>query len=447
MFGTTAIPVCVLTFTLGTLSFWKTFPGHHFEQATGPKQRSRCGSLVRRVKPLFLSPGAWQNRRNRRVQLPSVTLPRILPIEKSTNPQMTRTAYVHLGYGFGAEGYRERFRRGLVPDEVPYGIHHAERLGWTLLYSEDHAEGTLTRFVRRALNSVLRFDLIHAWRNRHQMAKADIVWTMEERQGLAVLCLGRIGPTPPVLLQVIWLFDQWKSFGQVRRLLLRRLLRHAARVTVHSANYVTQAQGELDLGVKPLLMPFGISGETFPSRVGSQPAHTPIRVLAMGSDRTRDWTTLLAAFGSDPRFEVVAISPQLTPERVAGYNNLTVPVNPPMNKFVEWYGWADVVVIPMVPNLYSGITVALEATRQGVAVVSSRTGGVPTYLAENEAVYVDPEDPMAMKEAVLGLNDEKRAAVVARAQARFASEDYTTAGMAERYAMLSSQVLRDASPA
>ena len=161
----------------------------------------------------------------------------------------------------------------------------------------------------------------------------------------------------------------------------------------------------------------------------------------MGSDATRDWETFLNAFAGDPRFSVIAISPHLSPESLSDAVNLTIPVSPSMKEFRDFYAWADVVVIPMVPNLYSGITVALEAARCGVPVVSSRTGGVPTYLGEDEAVFVDPLDAAALREAVLTLNEERRAELSHRALSRFKAEDYTTRGLAGRYIRLSEQIL------
>ena len=355
---------------------------------------------------------------------------------------MKRRAYVHLGYGFGAEQYREKYYQGQAPDLTPYGIHHAESMGWDVRYSVDHAESTVERFVRRALNSALGFDPVHAWRNRKAAADADVVWTMEERQGLALLCLGLVQHVPPVILQIVWLFDQWNGFGPVRKACLRKLLPRAARITVHSRRYL-EAVKQLDLEVDPVLLPFGISSDSFLSAAAVSPRHSPVHVLAMGSDATRDWKTFLDAFAGDERFNVVAISPNLSPETSAYASNVTVPVKPSMREFAGFYQWADVVVIPMVPNLYSGITVALEATRCGVPVVSSRTGGIPTYLSEDEAVYVEPLDAAALRETVLNLSEERRADVVQRARIRFEAEDYTTCGLAGRYIQLSEQILRE----
>ena len=115
--------------------------------------------------------------------------------------------------------------------------------------------------------------------------------------------------------------------------------------------------------------------------------------------------------------------------------------NRPWRSFRECYRWADFVVIPMSKNLYSGITVALEATSMGVPVVSSETGGVPTYFDSDEVLYVAPDDADAMREGVLQCLDEQRRSFVEHAQRRFAEENYSSKGMAQRYVRLSQGIL------
>ena len=116
-----------------------------------------------------------------------------------------------------------------------------------------------------------------------------------------------------------------------------------------------------------------------------------------------------------------------------------------MQEFRELYRWADVVVVPMVSNLYSGITVALEATSLGVPVVSSDTGGIPTYFSPEEMIYVPPSDPVALRDRVLGCSAEELLGYVQRAQAHFRKQDYSTRGMAARYVELSQRLLGPAS--
>lgn len=316
-------------------------------------------------------------------------------------------------------------------------------MGWRLTYSVDEPETFVGNFFRRALIKLLGFDIVHAYHNRRLITSADIVWTMEEVQFLAVCALPFVVPgTRRVRLigQTVWLFNKWKTFSSTRCAMLRRLLLRADALTFHSKQYLDIVRA-LVPGSEPMLLPFGISLDSFPWSEPDIRLHTPRRILAMGSDPTRDWNTLLEAFGNDDRFEIVIICGWLTDTAASQYKNLRVPRNPTMREFRDLYGWADVVVVPMVTNLYSGITVALEATSLGVAVVSSNTGGIPTYFSEDEVVYVPPSDPAALRDRVLSCTTEELHGFVQRAQRRFQQQDYSTHGMAARYIQLSERLL------
>lgn len=110
-----------------------------------------------------------------------------------------------------------------------------------------------------------------------------------------------------------------------------------------------------------------------------------------------------------------------------------------IDTFQALYRWADIVVVPMRENRFSGITVALEATANGKPVVASRTGGVPTYFGEDAVRYVPPGDPAALRDALaMPAGDAYRYAVAA--QAMFCENDYSLVGLMRRYATLSGQV-------
>ena len=353
------------------------------------------------------------------------------------------SAYVHLGYGFDAERYRQLYEKGLAPDPVPYGFHHATEFGPRVTYSTDHGESKILRLMRRAGQKLLGFDLIHAYRNRSKISEADVIWTMEEKQYLAVLFLARLIPSlrnKKVFGQTIWLFDRWKRMHWIKRFFLAHLIRSAAALTVHSRNYVGLPELAAS-SIHTLLLPFGVSQDSFPLNTQVRDRQNPIRILSMGTDPTRDWKTLLAAFGNDERFEVIVITKALSPDDLSSYNNISIKDKPTIQTFQDSYNWADFVVVSMSTNLYSGITVALEATSMGVPVVCSATGGVPTYFDPGEVLYVRPQNPEELREAVLNCQDDQRAALVQRAQRRFAAEDYSTRGMAWRYVQLSQQML------
>ena len=78
------------------------------------------------------------------------------------------------------------------------------------------------------------------------------------------------------------------------------------------------------------LLSFGISQDSFPFTTQFQERHTPIRILSMGTDATRDWTTFLSAFGNDDRFEVIVITRSLSDATLSAYSNVAPRREPTM---------------------------------------------------------------------------------------------------------------------
>jgi glycosyltransferase involved in cell wall biosynthesis len=339
---------------------------------------------------------------------------------------------------FDVSLWKEQFRRGLVADETPYGFHLAQGEDCNVVFGRPWGNSFLTRAVRR----ILGFDLIHVWRNWDLVSSSDVVWTVTETEYLSVLFIPWLqGKKPPKLIaNNIWIFDQWKSLSPIRRALYGALLKDVSVIAVHSKQYIPIICRIVpDADVR--LVYFGVSSDSFPltpPRQSREPG--PLRIFAAGGDRSRDWETLLKAFGNDDRFDVtLAIRDpvlDLTP-----YRNVKAPKFDSIARFHESYRLADFVVVPMVENLYSGITVALEATALGAAVISSNTGGVPTYFSPDEVIFVPPGNPNMLRQAALDADLDARRAMAARAQRRFVENDYTSAGHARRYLTLSREIL------
>ncbi|SON56219.1 Glycosyltransferase [Hartmannibacter diazotrophicus] len=344
--------------------------------------------------------------------------------------------HVQLNYGLDAEKYAARHAAGLVADVAPYGFHHARQFEKEVTFSRDRDEGRLGSVIRRAIRRAAGLDFLHAWHNRKAILEADVVWTMIDSDYLAVaaLCIltGR-KRRPAIIGNNVWLFEHLEHFGPLRRWLYRRLIRRVDLLTVHSRNYLPIA-AEFVPDARTELMYFGISCATFvPTRPRDETEHSAIRIVAAGNDPTRDWPTVLAAFAGDPRFELVIVSNKVRDADVAAFDNVRLPRNPTMAEFKDLYEWADFTVVPMRENKYSGITVALEAAAMGGCVVSSRTGGVPTYFDEGEVLYCRPGDPDDLRNVVVACTAEKRRAVAEKGRQRFLDSGYCTEDMIRRY--------------
>lgn len=349
--------------------------------------------------------------------------------------------YVHLGHGLDAQHHAQRFRVGLEVDDSPYGFAQARSLGLSIRHSTDAEERPLQRWGRRVLKRLLGFDLIHAWRNRHQWQSADVIWTVQESEWLAIVALGCLGVRrPPVVANSVWLFDQWPQLGPLRRGLYRQLAARAEQLTVHASAARAAARRALP-GVPVRLLRFGVASQRFdpppPPQAGPQWPARPLRLFAPGSDSSRDWASLLKAVGGDPRFELVLMTRHAAAQRLAArWSNVRLLPWAGLPSLLSAYDACDLVVIPMRPNNYSGITVALEAAWRQRPVLAARTGGVEDYLGAQGAAWYAPGDVAGLRQALLDCRPDTLEQLQQTARKAVAARDCSTQGMLMRYLAL-----------
>jgi glycosyltransferase involved in cell wall biosynthesis len=327
----------------------------------------------------------------------------------------------------------------------PYGYHYAQGDGWSVVCSEDGQEGPLTELVRRTLGRLLGFDLLHVWRNRDGLRSADVVWTHTEREHLAALLILRLSrsPSPKLLAQCVWLFDNWGNLPTVKRALYRHLLSYADIITTQSPE---------DLSVARTLFPTHrtacvLSGGAveWMSKPRDEPIHRPARLAALGNDVHRDWITLVRAFGGRHEYELAIATRQLTQRQLRNASNLRLVEARTEADIRQLYQWADIVVVPLKHNRHaSGITVTFEGTISGLPVVVTDTGGLRAYFSENEITYVPLNAPDAMRAAVDSLCADRvgRLAMVANAQRRMLTGELTKQGYAKRHRRLTEDLLQ-----
>ena len=356
---------------------------------------------------------------------------------------MTTKVFVCLPYEMDAELHHQRFMAGFEPEESHYGFHRALKLGFDIVFSH-RPPGKRSSF-QMLLKRVLLFDVIHVYRNRRAVKDADVVWSMIEGEGFALALLMRLRliPRRPTIVNCIWIFDRWDHMLAVRRPFYRWLAKYIDRITVHSRGCLPVAERAFGPG-RVTLMHFGIDADTFKPHPRSTAAgDAPINILAIGSDNTRDWKTFLDAFGNDARFKARLVCQWVFPADVAPFPNVELLASPSRSAFQQLYAEADFVIVPMKPNVFSGITVALEAAAIGRTVLCSATGGVPTYFNEGEVVYVPCCDAQALRTAALNTTAMEREAITQRANARFHRDDYSTRGLMARYSEMTRALLSE----
>jgi glycosyltransferase involved in cell wall biosynthesis len=135
------------------------------------------------------------------------------------------------------------------------------------------------------------------------------------------------------------------------------------------------------------------------------------QICSVGLER-RDYPTLLEAVdGLDVDVVIAAASPWS--KRSDSTAKRTIPANVQLKRFTfdelrTLYAESAFMVLPLeLVNFQAGITSLLEAFAMGKAVICSRIPGQTDVINEGEhGYYVPPQDPKALREAILRLLDD-----------------------------------------
>jgi len=357
--------------------------------------------------------------------------------------------FVLLAHGFGGDRWNQSRAKGAttgIEDDSPYGYGLAEDDTCIVRFSSDRTENGLGRFLRLCLRRTLGFDAIHAWYNREQLCSADAVWTHTELEHLAVLLIWRFKQPkqrPKLIAQSVWMYDRWWELSSLKRWLFRRLLDKADLLTVLSTENLKVAR-ELFPRKHVEFIPFGInSKQVVPA--SRRKANRPLHVLALGRDMHRDWNTLIAALGSWSEVVIKIAAPRIN-RRLLRADNVTLEAPVHGLAIRELYQWADIVLVPLKPNLHaSGITVLAEAALFGVPTICSDTGGLRAYFSDEQVCYVPTGDVLGLRKAVFELasDDERRFSLAVKAQQRVLSGELNSRAYALRHRALTQQLIAD----
>jgi hypothetical protein len=128
--------------------------------------------------------------------------------------------------------------------------------------------------------------------------------------------LRRYSARPKLIGQAVWLLDRWPRLNPAHKLLFTRLIRQVDILTTLSPLNAEVARRTFP-GARVEPVRFGIPHENpIPPSIRSE---KPVRVMAVGNDRHRDWMTLAQAVSEMPDFEVEILSP--TREDTQHYNS------------------------------------------------------------------------------------------------------------------------------
>ena len=360
--------------------------------------------------------------------------------------------FVFLQHGLSLEAWRDRRDpERSTNTESPYGYAaamHVTEMSW----SKDACERHIVRVVRRALRRMLGFDLLHAWHNRRALTSTEVVWTHTERESLAALMVLRLlRAKARVIAQSVWLWDEWPRRSWLMRRFHLSLLKGAAvEVTLSEANKARARQIRHTENV--YCVPFGAGvNEALAEQILAEPrASSEFYVLAVGSDRHRDWATLHEAARalSGVRFRVATLDSAYPKDGAP--SNVDVSSARTLEECYRLYAGAALVILPLTPNLHaSGCTVALEAQRFGKPLVTTDVGGLSLYLGDRGVYLYNACDPESLTRTIaVALDDQRSGRYGAETDREFlASKGLTAEDYAARFFLLTRWLLeRDPRP-
>jgi glycosyltransferase involved in cell wall biosynthesis len=354
--------------------------------------------------------------------------------------------FVHLGPNFDPEAWRSDWLRGEivgVNEPSPYGYHRANEMGCVVTFST-HSETRVGKAVRLALRVLAGFDLLHAWRNRHAIRAADVVWTHSESHGLGVAAALWPLPRqrrPALILQNVWLIDRWARYPAAHRALFKRLLRRADVLTFLSP-VNRDIAAELFAGVRCEFVHYGIrSDEKYTPRAPD--GRRPLSILALGNDEHRDWATMVAGAEKLPDARLTVVSRNF-PKALTTKAQVSVRKVENNRELEEIFAASDILLLTLKPNKHaSGVTVLQEAVLHGLPVVATDTGGLKEYFDETMVHYVEPSDASAVADAIrrATADPDRSLEMVHRAQQRMSGEGISSEAYVRRHVELSKEIL------
>ncbi|WP_083980266.1 glycosyltransferase [Demequina salsinemoris] len=353
-----------------------------------------------------------------------------------------RRVFVMLPYGLGQASWRERKLSGATWEETPYGYGFGGEF-FDLSWSEDHHETSASNVLRRGIAKVLGFDVVHVWRNRRPLLRADVVWTHTEREHLAVALIKRVLRSRAsfrTVAQTVWLWDRWARLSAPRRWLARWLLAaHDLEIT-HSQLNLAISRAEAP-GRTTALCPFGTSAVTSDANMYDAAGNL---VVSAGNDIDRDWLALAGAAVEMPEVEFVVFSGSLAAREVEWPANVRLETDARVQRIRAHYEVASAVVVPLRPNLHaSGLTVALESMSAGVPLVVSDVGGIRPYVSGEGVELVPCGDANALAAGIRAVRHNYRQEISAVLRSRRLSRGLTDRDYVLRYCLATRSLLED----
>lgn len=296
--------------------------------------------------------------------------------------------------GFHAD-WENRWKAGQRPSRWPYGL---DQLAWyadeVALVHVRHAH-KIQRMARPVTDRLA--DLAAARRLRAGGGR-DIGLTWDEQVAIRMVTRRR---HREMYSGAIWIADRVARGQTEYNELMIGALQQMDGIHLQSRPQLAPTRTVVGPGPRLGFARFGVDADFFAAR----PFPDAPAVLSIGTDRDRDWDTLLAVYARvheempQVRLMVQAAANVRVPRYVERLPRMA------FDELRDVYARASVVAVAVRENLhFSGLTVSLEARATGRPVVMTRTVGMEDYLTPGVDVsLVDVGDVDAMAAQIVRL--------------------------------------------
>jgi glycosyltransferase involved in cell wall biosynthesis len=276
-------------------------------------------------------------------------------------------------------------------DVINYSIYDRTRMGG----------------IFRSLETQIHSDLYLTWLGWRARHHYDLVFTMSERAGIPFAGLRQL---ESLSQSFVTMFQSW-SWRQEAVIKNLRLFKTMSHIAVHCQSMKCHLNS-LGAPLEDLVvLPYSVDHHFFrPLRDVNQ---EPGLIMSVGEIRSRDYATLMTAIEGLSVHLVVAASGSWYAREKNTHLNTRIPDNTTITghkssiELRQLYAQSQFVVLPVYDTVFSaGSTVVMEAACMGRAVIATRSQGITDYVIDGvTGILVEPNDPMALREAICYLLD------------------------------------------
>ena len=308
-------------------------------------------------------------------------------------------------------------------DYILYGLSEFRSQGW---HVEHNLEMPVHDLEMPSLNRIINYmwhqiggyggDWYDVFRNLTRINRAHLVFCTSDRFGIPLVILKHLGLVVPRILYLS--IGLPERLEQLKGKLMARFYKDAFRRGTSSIICFGFEESEclqawLGAGqAKIHFMPYAVDTDALRPR----PCLSEnIDVITVGADIKRDVNLIIDFAMREPGLKISAITrAQHAPRFDKRPSNLQLLLDVPFHQYLERLACARVVMLPVLPNTYSGATsTLLQAMSLAKPIVVSAVGAISNGYALQDGVncmLVPPGDGPAMHSAVMGLLTDGRLA-------------------------------------